>query len=127
MVKIVLEINEALLSKALISSQEQGMDLNTFLCEALDTAIVSKAPEPESLVLTTDDLIAKVVDRARTKEVGVEFMLVDLCTTDEWESLSSGERKSFGKSFRRAVEDVTPPVAKYVRRTSSNKAVYERV
>jgi hypothetical protein len=63
----------------------------------------------------------------RTKEIGSEFKLIDLCTDEDWEALSGGERKSLGKGFRKAVEGMSLPIAKYVRRTSSNKAVYKRV
>lgn len=127
MAKLFVEIDDALLSRVLIDSQEQEISLDTFISEALNAALASPNPVPVRKTVNVDDMIASAVDRVRTKEIGLEFMLIDLCTDDDWEALSGGERKSLGKGFRKAVESLAPPIAKYVRRTSSNKAVYKRV
>lgn len=127
MAKLFVEIDDALLSRVLIDSQEQEISLDTFISEALNAALASPNPVPARKAVNVDDLIASAVDRVRAKEIGSEFMLIDLCTDEDWEALSGGERKSLGKGFRKAVEGIEPPIAKYVRRTSSNKAVYKRV
>lgn len=127
MAKLFVEIDDALLSRILIDSQEQEIGLDTFISEALNAALASPNPVPARKVVNVDDLIASAVDRVHTKEIGSEFMLIDLCANEDWEALSGGERKSLGKGFRKAVEGMTPSIAEYVRRTSSNKAVYRRV
>ena len=127
MTKLFLDLDDALLARVLNESQEQEISLDKFISEALDAALKSPNPAPAKKVVNVDTLIASAVDRVRTKQVGSEFMLVDLCTDEDWEALSGGERKSLGKGFRKAVEGMEPPVAIYVRRTSSNKAVYRRV
>lgn len=127
MAKLFVEIDDALLSRALIDSQEQEISLDTFISEALNAALVSPNPAFTRKTVNVDDLIAIAVDRVRTKEIGSEFMLIDLCTNEDWEALSGGERKSLGKGFRKAVESMYPPIAAYVQRTSSNKAVYRRI
>ena len=127
MAKLFVEIDDALLSHVLIDSQEQEISLDTFISEALNAALASPNPAPARKSVNVEDLIASAVGHASTKEIGAEFMLIDLCANEDWEALSGGERKSLGKGFRKAVESLAPPVAKYVRRTSSNKAVYKRV
>ncbi|KVC62691.1 hypothetical protein WI72_09600 [Burkholderia ubonensis] len=127
MVKLFVEIDDALLCRALTDSQEQEISLDTFISEALNAALASPNPVPARKAMNVDDLIASTIDRVRKKEIGAEFMLVDLCTDEDWDALSGGERKSLGKGFRKAVEGVVPPIAVYVRRTSSNKAVYRRI
>lgn len=127
MAKLFVEIDDALLSRVLIDSQKQDISLDTFISEALNAALASPCSLPARKAVNVDDLIASAVGRASTKEVGSEFMLIDLCTDEDWEALSGGERKSLGKGFRKAVEGIEPSIAMYVRRTSSNKAVYQRV
>jgi len=127
MAKLFLEVDDALLARVLSESQEQEISLDKFISEALDAALASPNPVPAKKVVNVDSLIASAVDRVHTKQIGSEFMLVDLCTDEDWEALSGGERKSLGKGFRKAVEGMKPPVASYVRRTSANKAVYKRV
>lgn len=127
MAKLVLEIDDALLSRALIDSQEQEISLDTFVSEALNSALASPTPAPVQRVVNVNDVIASAVDRARAQALGSEFMLIELCDNEDWEALSGGERKSLGKGFRKEVEGMNPPIAEFVRRTSSNKAVYKRV
>lgn len=127
MAKLFVEIDDAILSRVLIDSQEQEISLDTFISEALNAALANPNPVPARKSVNVDDLIASAVDHVRTKEVRSEFMLIDLCANEDWEALSGGERKSLGKGFRKAVESMDPPIAVYVRRTSSNKAVYQRV
>ena len=127
MAELFLDMDDALLSRVLLDSQEQDVSLDTVISEALNAALASPSPVSARKAVNVDDVIASAVDRVRTKEVGSEFMLIDMCTDGDWEALSGGERKSLGKGFRKAVEGTETPIAKYVRRTSSNKTVCERV
>lgn len=127
MANLFLEIDDSLLSQVLIKSQEQNISLNTFISEALNAVLASPSPVPARKAVNIDELIKSAVDRVHTEKIGSEFMLIDLCANDDWEALSGGERKSLGKGFRKAVENMDPPIAIYIRRTSSNKAVYQRI
>lgn len=127
MIKLFLEIDDALLSRVLIETQEQEVSLDTFVSEALNSALASPIPIHVRKAVNVESLITDAVNRVNSKEINSEFMLIDLCTDEDWEALSGGERKSLGKGFRKAVEGMDPPLAVYVRRTSSNKAVYRRV
>ena len=126
MTQILIEVDDALLSAALIESQEQQITLDTFINEAIKTILAdpnSPAPKPISI----DTILKNTVECAKKTPQGHEFLLVDICTDDDWNALSSGERKSLGKGFRKAVETASPQIAEHVRRTNSNKAVYRRL
>lgn len=127
MANLIVEIDDVLLSKTLIDAQEQEVSLDTFIAEALNAALASPTPATLRRSVDVDGLIGSAVDKARAVEVGTEFMLVDLCAEEDWEALTGGERKSLGKGFRKAVESMDVPIARHVRRTSSNKAVYKRI
>jgi hypothetical protein len=129
MATIFIEIGESLLLGALLSSQGRGITLDIFIDEALNAALVPASSNPMSAQkeTTVDDMIASALDCVRSKEVGSEFMLEDLCPDDDWQTLSTGNRKSLGKKFRKAVVEMKEPIAEYVRRTSSNKAVYKKI
>ena len=126
MVKLFVEIEDALLSKALIDAQEQEVSLDTFISDAVNAALANPSPSLVRPPVNVEHLISSAVERACAKASGSEFMLFDLCAQEDWEGLSGGERKSLGKGFRKAVELMEPPVAVYLRRTSGNKAVYQR-
>jgi hypothetical protein len=127
MAKLFVEMDDALLSRVLIESQEQEVSLDTFISETLNAALASPNTVPARKSVNVELIIGSAVEQVRTKKIGTEFMLVELCTDDDWEALSGGERKSLGLGFRKAVESVDPPIAVYVRRTGSNKAVYKRL
>lgn len=127
MAKIFVEIDDALLSQVLIESQEQEVSLDVFISDALSQSLASPNPVPVRKAVNISQLIAGAVNRVYAKQIGTEFMLIDLCVEEDWEALSGGERKSLGKGFRKALEGMVPPIGQYLRRTSSNKAVYKRV
>ncbi len=126
MTQIIIEIDDSLLSASLIESQEQQISLDTFINEAIKSTLA----EPNSPIqkpISIDGILKNTVECAKQKAIGEEFLLVDICTNEDWNSLSSGARKSLGKEFRKSVENTVPQIAKHVGRTSSNKAIYKRV
>lgn len=126
MTQIIIELEDSLLSASLIESQEQQISLDLFINEAIKS-MLTEPNLPIQKPIKIEDILENTVECAKRKVTGEEFLLVDICTNDNWNSLSSGERKSLGKEFRKAVENATPQIARHVRRTSSNKAVYQRV
>lgn len=127
MANLMVSIDDALLSRVLIESQEQEVSLDTFISEALASVLAGTSQIAPRKVVNVDDMVAQAVAQVQRQASGTEFLLVDLCTDEDWEALSGGERKSLGKGFRKAVESQDPPIARFVRRTSSNKAVYKRI
>lgn len=127
MATLLVELDDALLARVLNESQEQEIDLKKFISEALDAFLTGGAPAPARRSVDVEALLASAVKLATARQKDSKFMLVDLFEDKDWDALSGGERKSLGKGFRKTVEGMIPPVAKYVGRTSSNKAVYKRV
>ena len=81
-------------------------------------------PRPPAKV---EDLIAETLVRVNAIAAGKELFLPDVLTDTAWQTLTSGERKGFGKMFRKVVERDAQPIAKQVRRASNNLAVYLKV
>lgn len=123
MSKLIIEVEESLLSKVLIECQKQKVDLDNFIKDAL-AARLSNQELSNNISISVPDVLRKTCEKARAMPLGREFLLMDICDKSDWVSLSSGERKTLGKQFKKMVEGTIPPIAKYVRRTSSNKAVY---
>lgn len=125
MAKLVLNIDDLLLSGALRAALNRNQTLDAYVGEALKL-MVDGATVPH---INTDlgGLIAQLLERATAIKLGEQFYLDELCTPDEWNALSNGARKSLGKEFRKAVENPQSPIAHHVGRTSSNKAIYQRI
>ena len=126
MAKLMIEIDDSLLSKALIESEEQQVSLDIFINEALRATLIEPNP-PARRSISIETMLRNAVEGVKARVIGTEFNLFDICAIEDWEALSSGERKSLGKNFRKAVEGAESPIAKYIGRTSSNKAIYRRI
>ncbi|WP_137175937.1 DUF1413 domain-containing protein [Massilia sp. HP4] len=124
--KVSIELDDALLARALSNCVERKVEFEAFIAaairEALDDPEVSDA---EDVDIT--GAVARTVAFASELAPGSEFHIDDVCPPSDWTALNSGERKIFGKAFRKAVEGSLPAVAVHVGRTSGNKAIYRRV
>ena len=129
MATLFLNVDDSLLSRALLNSQEQGISLEAWVHEALKAASLSQAPDAPHKTVNVDSLISRLLEKARAVNIKGEFTLNELCDDSDWNTLTSGERKSLGKAFRKALEDTHshPPIARFVRRNSANKAIYQRI
>jgi len=125
--KIMLEIEDLVLLRALTESAKQQTSLAVFITHVLKAALESPNPVSPPLPNKVEDLIAATLVRVHAIAAGKEFLLSDVFADAAWQTLTGGERKSFGKNFRKAVESNSPPLAKYVRRASNNLAVYVRI
>ena len=128
--KVVMHvgIDESLLVRVLAASLAQGKGFEDFLEAALRTAVGEPVGQVSTPVQeSASALLMLAVQRAAAISAGTEFHLDDVCEIADWETLAPGERKILGKSFRKAVEGHTPPIAKHVGRTSGNKAIYRRL
>ena len=83
-----------------------------------------KPIEPKT-PLILDSIINQAIQNAGEKVSGDEFHINDVCSDQVWEQLSSGERKRLGRLFRKEIE--SKKIAKFLRRTTGNKAIYERL
>jgi hypothetical protein len=72
----------------------------------------------------TQTALELALERAAAKNQGEEFSLEDLFSEDEWPRIPSP--RAFGKRFRTLVESRDPKLARHVRKTVTNKAVYQR-
>ena len=123
--KVFVEFDEVLLSKVLNECAEQKVEFEVFVM----AAIREKLEEPEDSGARDFDVaktVAKAVAIASELATDSEFHIDSICPPSDWNALNSGERKIFGKAFRKAVEGSNPPVAVHVGRTSGNKAIYRR-
>ena len=126
MPNFLVNLPEPLLARMLAETQARGTTMETFIAEAIAQALTT--PEfTERKVVSVKAVLAGLVDEAQKIRPGETFLVKDLCNPDDWNSLSAGERKNLGKSFRKKVEDKLKPIAKWVDRTSGNQAIYERV
>ena len=118
--KITVEIRDDLLAALLdrsSSSNSTAEDvLNGLLAAALDQ------PEVESVDLVNAiQVTLKAVEKVPHGET---FLVEDVIPNDIWQSMTTGDRKSFGKTFRKQVDQAG--LATWVTRNSGNKAIYRR-
>lgn len=126
MATIIHEMDEKLLSDALAVCLERRIGLSVFINEALRTSLL----EPGIPVRDIDN-VKEVLERTltivRSKTLGERFFFKDVCSEDDWAAIKPNDRKSFGKKFRKAVENPVSPIAHFVERASNNQAIYERI
>jgi hypothetical protein len=125
MAKLVLNVEDILLSRVLPAALNRGQTLDAYVTEALKAMIENATVPPVNSDL--GGLLAQLLERATAIKPDKQFYLDEICTPDEWNALSNGARKSLGKEFRKAVENPQSPIAHHVGRTSSNKAIYQRI
>ena len=126
MANLLFAIDDSLLSSALLASANRNVALDFFIAEAIRSAL-EKPGLPLRNSVKIDDILQNALRIVQSKRRGERFFLKDICDAQDWERISGGERKSLGKSFRKAVESSNHPIARHVGRTSSNQAIYERV
>lgn len=117
---VTVEIRDDLLAALLDRSSSSNSTtedvLNGLLAAALDQ------PEVESV-----DLVHAIQVTLRAVEKvphGETFLVEDVIPNDIWKSMTTGDRKSFGKTFRKQVDHAG--LASWVTRNSGNKAIYRR-
>ena len=75
-------------------------------------------------MMSTHAAMNLALQRARDQKPGTEFSLEDLFTEEEWSQVPG--TRGIGRRFRTAVEAGDAPIAKHIRKTTTNTAVYER-
>ena len=122
-VNVMIELDERVLTGILIQAKEFNINLNTHIENVLNSAMLKPIEPKTPLIL--DSIINQAIQNAGKKVSGDEFHINDVCSDQVWEQLSSGERKRLGRMFRKEVE--SKKIATFLRRTTGNKAIYERL
>ena len=122
-VNVMIELDERVLTGILIQATELNINLNTHIENVLNSTMLQPIEPKTPLIL--DSIINQAIQNAEKKVSGDEFHINDVCSDQVWEQLSSGERKRLGRLFRKEIE--SKKIAKFLRRTTGNKAIYERL
>ena len=122
-VNVMIELDERVLTGILIQATELNINLNTHIENVLNSTMLQPIEPKTPLIL--DSIINQAIQNAGEKVSGDEFHINDVCSDQVWEQLSSGERKRLGRLFRKEIE--SKKIAKFLRRTTGNKAIYERL
>lgn len=117
---VTIQIQDDLLSTLLTHAQEAGSSVESFIEETLREALSQPAAENtvvEGLLLAAIEGVAQIKSNA-------EFSLDDVIDAGDWDLMTGGERKSLGRRFRKEAEG--SGIAKWLRRNSGNKAIYQK-
>lgn len=124
MATISITLPDSVLAAALNEAIGKKTSLDVFIEGAITTAISSPTAQLHRTV-SLDELLDYAINTAHNKTPGERFLLKDVCNQDSWAAITTGERKIFGKVFRRSVEALL--IAELVDKTSSNQAIYKRL
>lgn len=120
MANLNIEISDTLLIKVLASATAKGISLDAYLEEVLADA---EEDEEEAHGFTDlDSALELAIQRAKGLPAKKDFQLQHLFSDPEWASVASP--RWFGRKFRPAVEKAG--IAKYIDKTTTNKAIYRR-
>jgi len=120
-------ISITLADSVLVAALNEAIGMKSSLDFFIEGAITAAISNPTVHVRRTVSL-EKILDDALTAAhkipPGERFLLKDLCG-NSWATITTGERKIFGKLFRKSVETLL--IAELVEKTSSNQAIYKRL
>lgn len=119
--KVTVDIHDTLLAALL----ERSSATNATAEEVLNSLLAAALEQPEHEAVDLAQAILSTFEVVRKIPVGDSFLVEDVIPADLWQAMSPGVRKSFGKSFRKQVEEAG--LALWESRTSGNKAVYRRI
>lgn len=117
---INIEVKNDILAALLSRSAETNSSVETVLDELLREAL----EQPSFVGVVVVDVLEACLKKVRQFKVGEIFTLDDVIPPQTWGSMSTGDRKSFGKRFRKEAESAG--LAEWVTRNSANKAIYKR-
>ncbi|MFJ2689188.1 DUF1413 domain-containing protein [Pseudomonas sp. NPDC087336] len=118
--KVTVEIRDDLLAALLDRSSSTNSTADEVLNGLLATAL--DQPEAESVDLV--QAIQLTLQAVEKVPHGETFLVEEVIPTETWQLMTTGDRKSFGKTFRKQV--VQAGLAEWVTRNSGNKAIYRR-
>jgi hypothetical protein len=115
---VQIEIRDDVLAALLARSLENGSSVDELVDELLRDSL--EQPIPEGVDLAR--VLEATLEFVRTLQPDYQFTLEDVIAEQDWDAMTSGDRKSFGKLFRKQSESLG--LAEWVRRSSGNKAIY---
>ena len=125
MAKLIIEIDDLLLSQALSKSQNKQISLDDFIDDAL-RAILPEINPPTEITKIIDDLLLKAVERANNKNSGEKFTLRSLFKEAEWQTLSTTPNKhALGRLFKKNPK--RQEIAVLLEERQGNITVYEKL
>lgn len=117
---ITIDLKDGVLAELL----ERSSSSNITPEEMLNNLLISALGQPETETVDHPEVIKKALTKVEKFSPQREFTLDDVMDAEAWQRMSTGERKSFGKAFRKQVE--ASGLAEWSHRNSSNKAIYTR-
>lgn len=125
MATVTLTLPDSILGAALTTALDRQQTLESFIELAIRNAVSSTGGGFQHLEgVDLEEVLNEAVTAAQAKPAGAKFLLKDLCDPQVWVCLTAGERKGFGKRFRKVVED--GGIAEHCEKSSSNQAIYQR-
>ncbi|MBC3271917.1 DUF1413 domain-containing protein [Pseudomonas sp. SWRI81] len=115
---VSLDIKNDVLTALLARSRDTGSSVEDVMDELLREAL--EQPQIESIDIA--EILAESLASVRKMNPDTEFTLEDVVSKESWMAMSTGDRKSFGKLFRKETEN--SELAEWMRRSSGNKAIY---
>lgn len=119
---ITLEFRNDLLAALLERSKAANSNPDELINTLLASALGQPAPEVQSV--DPEEVVKLALGKVRELPANQEFTLDDVIDQATWHKMSTGDRKSLGKGFRKQAE--ASGLAKWADRNSSNKAIYIR-
>lgn len=124
MATISITLSDSVLAAALNQAIGNKSSLDVFIEGAITAAILSPTIHVRRTV-SLEKILDDAITAAHNKPAGERFLLKDICSQHTWDAITTGERKIFGKMFRKSVETLL--IAELVEKTSSNQAIYKRL
>jgi hypothetical protein len=117
---ISVDLKDGLLAALL----ERSGSVNSTPEELINSLLASALGQPEADTIDHGRVINDALAEVRKLPSGEEFALEKVIHPDTWQLMSTGDRKSFGKAFRKQAEG--SGLAEWSYRNGSNKAIYIR-
>lgn len=127
---IEFKLDDDLLGDAYFEAKKAGQTLDEFVATAIAEKVKGARAQASSAASSngkSETVLETALDRARVRKKGDQFTVRELYSREEWEKLTSGDRKSLGKQFRREAEAGKSQIARHVGRNDANQAIYSRV
>jgi hypothetical protein len=118
-IPVTVPISYAVLVQLIKKAEAEETTIESLIATVLEDHV--EAPD----MMSTHAAMELALERAEAQEPGAEFLLEDLFREEEWRRVPG--TRGLGRRFRTAVEAADAAIAKHVRKTITNKAVYKRL
>lgn len=119
--KVTFEVRDDLLAALL----DRSGSTNATPEEILNSLLAAALDQPEAEAVDLVHAVQATLNEVAKLTPEEKFLVEDVIPADIWQSMTSGDRKSFGKTFRK--QAAQSGLAEWVTRNSGNKAIYRRL